>query len=815
MRFSLRLTWLSALLTPFYLLWTTTSWAAIYAMELPVRLNNTEVGLVTASMDGFDLKSVSALELRQNLNSVLSDEVLHWLDSITDQDVSLANLQAQGITLNLQAQDLIIEMSLAESAMATDSLSYGRQQHFDQPTQEASWAILNNFNINHERSDNNQNHRSQLEWLINANIGGGDGLNMHSAIFWENHSAEQSRVYRGDTALFYDRPDKPLRLTFGDTQTSNSGHLSGAQLGGIQLASAYPKLQPQRKITPGNSQQFVLPRPATLEIFINEFMISRVRLKAGRYDLNDLPLTSGINNIRIVATYANGETQQFNFTNHYNSRLLAQGVSDYSLTLGFLSELDDGRYHYDDDILLSGSYEYGATDKLTLGVNGAAHPLGHVLGSVTTLSSPFGNLALRYSQSKTTDTTGDAYSIETEHSIFGHGNYGSPNLRLGYEVMNNFTSTPWLELSTLNNNHRAYFDYSYIINDNLDFNLNAARLVTNENYVTKNLTAEFNFRYENARIRVGYNHNTSDDPRVVSENQFVLNFTWNSYNRQNNTRTRAQYNNRSDIASVSYAKTNNNYVNDYGYELRAERGENYRQEQFKASHTGAFFRADISATNYTRSQFGSDSSASINLSTSLGIADGHTGMGATTTAPFAVVSKHQTLKDTDVMVNIDRFGRAQTKPSQHIGALVDLGTGYTRHQFNVDVPNAPMGYDWGPGTYQLVGGANTGHHIQIGSELSYTIIGSLVNQQGTPIALGRGRVIQQLPAGSRAQIPMDSAFFTNRAGRFVVEGIGIGKYIIEIDDAVGQFTITDTEQGFVKLGTIVVKQAQHEGEPTK
>ncbi len=796
---------------------TSRAYCAVYVMDFPIKLNATEVGQVSATVDGLTLQSISAAEFKRNLESTLSKEVLAWLASKGEQEVSVEQFQAQGISLSLQPQDLTIEMSLSEAAMATDSLSYGRKKHYELPKGEASWAILNNFNLNHERSDNNQSHQSQFEWLINGNVGGGDGINLRSALFWENGDNLEEQFYRGDIALFYDQPDMPLRMTLGDTQTSSRGHLAGSQLAGFEIQKAYSKLQPQRKITPGNSQQFVLPRPATLEIFINDFLISRLKLRAGRYDLNDLPLTSGVNNIHIIATYANGETQQFNFTTHYNARLLAQGLSDYSLAVGYISSVENGRYHYDDDLLISGSYEYGVTDQLTLGVNGAIHPLGHVLGSVATLNSALGNISFRYSQSdiQTPSAKGYAYSIETEHSVFGHGNYGSPNLRLGYEVKTDFTNTPWLSFSTTNSNKRAYVDYSYIIDDNLDFNLNASRSTNSDALVTKNMAAELNLRYEGFRVRVGYNHSASEDPRAISENQFVLNFIWNDYNRHNNIRTRAQYNNQSKVASASYGRTNNNFVNDYGYEVRAEKGSDYRQEQFKASYTGAFFRADVGANNYTRSQRNSESGANINLSTSLGVADGHIGMGATTTTPFAVVTKHKTLKETDVLVNVDHYGRAQTTPSQKIGALIDLGSGYTSYQFNIDVPEAPLGYDWGPGMYQMTGGANTGHHIQIGSELSYTVIGTLVDDQGTPIAMQRGLAIKQQNSDARETAPLSRAFFTNRVGRFVVEGISVGEYIIEINDFKGRFQVKDTEQRFITINTITLEKGHSKGDSTR
>ncbi|KZN44490.1 fimbria/pilus outer membrane usher protein [Pseudoalteromonas luteoviolacea] len=809
-------THLRSVLITLLLFSATRVFSASFEMDFPVRLYLAEVGQISATTDGFELKSVSAAEFKQQLSPQLSQDVIMWLTTQGEKAITPEEFAAQGIELKLQPQDLIIDMTLSETAMATDNLSYGRQTHFEQPKGEAYWAMLNNLNLNHERFNNHNDHRSQFEWLMNSNIGGGDGINMRSSLFWEDGSRRDSKVYRGETALYYDQPNKPLRLTLGDTSITSTGHLSGAQLAGFSFSKAYSKLQPQRRITPGNSQQFVLPRMAILEVYINDFLISRLRLNAGRYDLSDLPLTSGENDIRVIATYPNGETEEFNFTTHYNARLLAKGLSDYSFAIGYLSTFEERRFEYDDDLLISGTYEYGLSDNFTFGFNGAVHPIGHVIGSLATINTPLGNLSLRYSQSEKDGTTGNIYSVETEHSVWGHGNFGSPNLRLGYEISHNFTNTPWLEFDTINNRNRAFVDYSYFINQHMDINLNAARADNDDNETTDIITAEFNVRYEDIRFRLGYNFSDSEDERFVSDNRLFLTFTWNYDSRRSNHRARAQYNSRTKVTSASYGKTNYNFVNDYGYQVLAEQGEGFRQEQLEASYTGSLMRADVSTSNYSRYGIGSDSTSSVNLSTSLGIADGHVGMSATTTAPFAVITKHKTLQDADVLVNIDRAGRAQSKPSNQIGSLIDLGSGYSKAQLNIDVPNAPLGYDWGPGMYVKVGGAATGHHIQIGSDLSYTVIGTLVDHSGTPIAMKRGRIIKQYAGDSDNKNTTDTqaqswAFFTNRTGRFVVEGISTGHYRIELDELSGQFSIADTAQRFVRLGTISTHIAQPKG----
>lgn len=785
--------------------------AASYQMDFPVKLNQVEVAQVSAALTGFELESISADEFRQKMNHLLSKEVNGWLLEQGQQALTPDQYKKQGIVLTLQPQDLVIELSLSESAMAIDSLSYEQAEHVVLPTQTANWALLSQLNLNHQRSNNNQAYNSAFEGLFDANIGGGTGINGHASLFWTQSHNENSQFYRGDVRLFYDQVETPLRITLGDTQSRSSGHLSGYQLGGLSLDKAYAQLQPQRNLSPGNSQVFVLERAASIEIYVNDFMVSRVRLRAGRYDVNDLPLTSGSNKIRLVVTYNNGDTDQFDFTSHYNAQLLAAGISDYSVALGYLSSIDRNVYHYGDELLLSGMYEYGISDALTLGVNGATHPLGHVGGGTLTTGNRWGNLSLRYSLSKSKQRSGHIYSLETEHSIWGQSNYGYPNLRLGYEKNKNFSSSPWLVQSTephdSERSKRVYIDYSYYVDDNIDFNLYGSVLFKPDAQQNEDLTAQLNWRYQGLNMSLGYSLSLVNEPDRNRTEQYYLNFTWSLFDPVNNTRQRLRYNKQSKVLSASHDKINTNYLNDYGYQLLAEKGEQYRREQLKASYTSRLLRADVTADNFSRNGQRAQSGTSINLSSSVGVADGYVGVGTNVSAPFAVVAKHKTLTGSDVLINVNRANKPQTKTGDDLGALVNLGTGYNLSQFSVDVPKAPFGYDWGPGTYRLAGGASTGHYFQIGSALSYTVLGVLQDNKGQPMSLQRGKVVQlndQVECAEPACVPQTYSLFTNRTGRFVIEGIGAGKYRVQLKEGSGYFEVKESTQRFVKLGTIIL-----------
>lgn len=785
------------------------AYATTFEMDFPVKLNNHAVAQIMAAVDGFTLASISASDFKQNLNKELSDSVNDWLIELGDSAVTVEQFKARGIHLTLSAQDMLIELKLDESAMATDSLTYSQKKHVVLPDNAASWSLLNNFNLKHQRSNNNDSYNTQFEWLFDGNAGGGDGLNFNGSVFWDHSNNGNAKGYRGDLTVFYDQPEKPLRYTFGDTQSRVTGHLSSYQLGGFSISRSYAQLQPQRKLTPGNSQVFLLARAATLNIFVNEFMISRVRLRAGRYNINDLPLTSGSNNISIVATYADGKTQQFDFSTHYNSQLLAKGLSDYSLALGLPSSTEANVYHYGASVLMSGSYQYGFSDVLTLGVNGVAQSQGAVAGVTATIGNPWGNVALRFSASQGHDNSGQAFNIDTEHSLFGQSNSGSPNLRLGYEKKHGFVTAPWLKDRNPLTTERFYYDYSFYVSDNIDFNTTASMMLNASKQQSNDFTVQANWRGHGLNISAGYRYDSTNDVVNADEKRYFLNFSWSFYDRKSNSRERIRFNSRTQIAGVSHNKVNSNYLGDYGYQLSAERGEDYRREQVRSSYTHQLFRADFDAANTTRGMQLARSNAGINLSTSIGLADGHVGIGTNISTPFALVDKHKTLKEVDVLINVNRKNQAQGKSGNKLGALINLGSGYSNAQFTVDVPDAPLGYDWGPGTYRLSGGANTSHYFQVGSALSYTVLGVLTNDKGEPFSLTRGKVVQPGTEIQPGKV-FSKAFFTNRKGRFVIEGVGFGDFTLQLQGATGHFTIVESDQRFVDAGTIILTDVNPE-----
>ncbi|HAS8147599.1 TPA: pilus assembly protein PapC, partial [Vibrio vulnificus] len=62
--------------------------------------------------------------------------------------------------------------------------------------------------------------------------------------------------------------------------------------------------------------------------------VSSGRLEAGRYNLQNLILDNGANEITVVVNYLSGRQEVLSFTQFYNARLLQQGLLDYAFSVG-------------------------------------------------------------------------------------------------------------------------------------------------------------------------------------------------------------------------------------------------------------------------------------------------------------------------------------------------------------------------------------------------------------------------------------------------------------------------------------------------
>jgi outer membrane usher protein len=136
--------------------------------------------------------------------------------------------------------------------------------------------------------------------------------------------------------------------------------------------------------------------------------------------------------------------------------------------------------------------------------------------------------------------------------------------------------------------------------------------------------------------------------------------------------------------------------------------------------------------------------------------------------------------------------------TKHLNGLVSISQPYARYAMDYNVMDSPVGYDWGDGKLELMPAAATGYLLTIGSDASYTASGYLKRLSGEPIEYRQGRVLVD-----DEQIE----FFTNKQGRFFIQGLRPGIYTVELyglQISPVVISIPESDTSLIDLGEITV-----------
>ncbi len=619
-----------------------------------------------------------------------------------------------------------------------------------------------------------------MDWNGGVNVGGIEGINMTYGFYAES-GQDSTHFNRTNTQLFHDNVDQPWRLSFGDVQSSAAGHLPGAALGGITWERAYSDLQPYRQLRNSGTQALDLSETADVTLYINDIRISRLRLPPGRYELDDLPLNDGSNNIRFEIDYVSGNSETITYSQFYNGRLLQQGLSDFSLSSGVVSTQYTAKIEYEDEPLITGAYEYGLFDSLTLGINGLGHNKGYLSGFSAVAGSDLGNISLRTTVGyypEESETMGYAASFDYNQQVWGSSSFGSPNFRLGIDWQDNFNNQPW-QLDNQYSYSAVRADYQWFISDNWDATFYTSARDEAERGKRYDSSIRLNWRNRYWRIALNGEYTQTHELRKESEYLGYINveFLYDLYSSRH--RLGLSYNTHTEIARAELRKPIDNYVNEYGYELSVEDRNGQQTYYSRGEYNANRWNGQIEVThNESTNTFAS-------VSSSLVIADNNIAWGRANVGAVSLVHVHPSLKDSEVLINQNAQSKTESIATSAMGNLASLSRRHESNTLTYTAPNAPIGYSLGSGIEHIRPGTMTTHLIQIGSESTKTVIGTALDPHGSPISLRAG--LASSPDGT--QFPI----FTNSAGRFVLDGVAAGIYQIKLARWKGELIVSDDD----------------------
>ena len=607
-----------------------------------------------------------------------------------------------------------------------------------------------------------------------ANIGGANGVYLFAQTEYQSSSLRDFR--RGNIVAIHDDPVHAIRYSAGDVAPVAAGFQTSPLIGGVSVERQYGTLQPFRNIRPSGQFSFVLERPSTIDVVVNGATLRTVRLEAGQYDLRDFPFFNGLNQVELYVVDNFGRRLLASFSQYFSARLLDRGIFEFGANAGFLERLNGtGSRYRKDRPAFTGYVRYGLSSSFTAGANLQLSSNQWMGGLEAAWASPIGTVGSLVSISHYDGRgSGHAMLVSYEGSARKLGPLIRPQLNLEFQLTSrNFTP---LTLNSVINRYRYTMQgrFATQLPANFGLGLSFSHLVGRD--LEPNQT-----RYATTLShRIGPVNFTGSFERVqtrgpLRESRALLTMSLPLGRSQS---ARASYDTRDNLVSVEYARFQRDEVDSIGGRAAITRGDSGASIAGELGYNGNRFAALLEHQRITNSGFGGVRSqeTSLTIGTQIAFAGDSFAIGRPVGPRFAIVSAHSTIEDATVNV---RQGPGRDNPQARTdflgAALAPAGNAYTPNQLRIDVDNLPVGYDIGPGQYDVVPGPTAGYAITVGSDASRVIIGTAVDAAGAPVSL-QGGSIRSLDNPNFQPVLL----FKNRGGRFVANGLAPGRYEIDL-----------------------------------
>jgi outer membrane usher protein len=606
-------------------------------------------------------------------------------------------------------------------------------------------------------------------------------------------------AHRGDVVLSRDVPDRALRYLAGDFAVAPDGLQPGFPILGLGVTRNFA-LQPYRIIQPVGVFEFTLDRPSRVTVLVNRVALQTLSLPPGRHDVRDLPLAGGVNDIELLIRDDAGVERRLQFSAASPNALLAPGVVQFSLSLGFPLSRDAGMRDYVwSRPVASGRRRWGMSDHLTLGASVDGDLDRQVAGAGFAVTTKLGNLAVEVAGSHGVDSSfGHAESVRYDHLSVIAGSSADTFTIAARHYSPAFRSLEMLELDGRYSGELALVSSRRLVaqvSAHLDLRYRLGRELPDAYDASVTFTRGFGGLSIDALVGVRASGAPPRDERVSVTARWRLPGR-SSVHAISHASATAGTSNELRFATAPSPPPGGLVASASLHEDRATAGSDatlaYASQRFVSSATGVV-SLDRSSTTTT-------AAGSFDVGTAIAFAGGHVAWSRPITGSFAIIDRNESLSDQ--VIGVNPTGGHFTAQADGLGpAVVPSLEPYRVGSVRVEAPDLRLGTSLGPASYALLPAYKSGTLIQVGEPGTVFLRGTLRHPDGTPVELEVGELVMSQRASairrdrdtegpsrpalvsggaSTTQARPALVIMTNRAGRFSVVGVTPGHYEIRM-----------------------------------
>jgi outer membrane usher protein len=768
------------------------------SLTVPLTDGVVYLGDIPVTIDKEGQIALPTSRLLELLSQALNANVLAKLQQalVARASIGIDALPAAGIVIRYDPRKIELAVDIAPGQRGTRSiqvaaLGRGRFGEYEHPATFSGYLNIRG-SVDYVEQGTSPGLGSPVVFL--------DGAMRFKGIVLESQGTFQpdaaTSFQRQGTRLVYDDRDHLVRWAIGDLRPLGRGFQAAPDIAGIGVFRTYGVLQPQSVARPSGRRSFRLERPSTVEITVNGHLVRRVRLDPGTYDLSDFPYTQGVDDVRITVTDDTGRTETIRFNLFADQTQLAKGLNEFGLYAGVKAPLGLSGPIYSDEGEVTGFYRHGFSDRLTLGANVQADAHSAMLGMETIVSTSFGAFGANVAASNVDSLGKGIATTLTFQTLLGGGSATTNSLSASVETWSgNFGPVGTLQ-SVNPFVYRAGANYSHAFNEALYAGLNASYAKGHAGNSdarvlgvslgwrlspTLNLNADAGYQNAityaaggptpfNVNSAPGY-QNAIDNSRGGLSARLTLTVRTSS-----NASTTIAYDSREQTARVAYQTHQGEGAGSYNALIAVEHSPQLTGIDGSINYLSSL--AELGVDQFQNFGGGADSPPDsrtvFRFGTSAAFADGAFSVGRPIYDSFAIVTRHESLKDAGVILDPTTYG--YTAQTTLLGTVTEPNmNSYNERTITIDAPDAPLGVDLGKGAFRVLPPYRSGYKLRVGSEYSVTVVGRELDDEGAPVAFVAGTATE-LAAPRREPIEL----FTNREGRFGITGLRPGRWRIDM-----------------------------------
>ena len=749
--------------------------------------------------------AVDSDSLVRELENLLNDEGKKALErAIGGQPlIDAGQLAAQGFSIKFDQSLLQVKIERIDpTLLAVQQLGPSRQ--FDsrvdlrtiEPARVSSYL---NVTANFDYDSDNGSDAPDL-FLDGATRIGGIVVEYDGAL--SDQFGDSYEFLRRSTRAVYDDPGSYRRYAAGDLRLDSLSILRNPQIGGVSVEKRRQIFDPFQSVSQLGGRQIFLDNRSTVDVLINGNRFDSFQLDAGTYDLANLPIQQGSNEVQLLIRDSFGQERIIDYNFFFENLSLPPGEEEYSFALGVLSRPLGFEQDYTDEIAASGLYRRALSQNLVLGGAFQLSEDAQVVAASAAVVPQFipGVFDIETAVSRSDSGTGFAFRAGFRTQS-GGSLENSSQLSINVDYESSAFRTIDLVLPINFDLLSVAATYTRSFTPRL-FAVAGGNFVRNSGRDEDSYNAFFDLNYrvsDKIRLTAGAEYGSSFADRTNFGVRIGL--TWAFGGR---ARANADYRSRIDSYRLNLSRGADAEIGSFGYDIGlAQFGDQTQGDaQFEYVSNRFTTRADVTSTGNNLSSVFDQQRVRVQVGTSIAMADGTLGIGRPINNSFLVARPDSAIRDQGIVTARTLNGSDYYAASGTFGAAVqgDL-TPYAEQNVQFDAADPDDGFDVGDGTVLVNPPYKSGYKLTIGNAYFVSAIGFLADEDG-PVSFASGVVESADGDDEFETLP----FFTNEQGRFAIFGFAVGRtYRVTLTDSGRVFEIAVPEDAGTLLRTETIQ----------